>query len=153
VQAQPLPPQVAALPPQQAQPLAPKPAAAAPVAQKTGSTVDQIKTSFARAIYNAVEREINHDRPQAMLRAVVVMKIRLSEEGKWIAEVMRENDLEPSLTKKALASVETLTAPVLDELSDNVRTELRHIGFVEAWLFQTDGHFALKTLALPQKGL
>jgi hypothetical protein len=113
--------------------------------------VEQARATFAHAVYDAFEREINHDRPQAMLRAVVVMKIRLSEEGRWIAEVMRENDLEPALTRKAIASVEALAGP--SELPQALRDELRHVGFVEAWLFQTDGHFALKTLALPQRGL
>jgi hypothetical protein len=113
--------------------------------------VAQVRARFAHAVYDAFEREINHDRPQAMLRAIVVMKIHLSDEGHWIAEVLRENDLEPALTKKALASVEALATPA--DLPEELRDELRHVGFVESWLFQTDGHFALKTLALPQRAL
>jgi hypothetical protein len=113
--------------------------------------VTQVRARFAHAVYDAFEREINHERPQAMLRAIVVMKIHLSDEGHWIAEVLRENDLEPALTRKALATVEALATPA--DVPEELRDELRHVGFVESWLFQTDGHFALKTLALPQKAL
>ncbi len=64
---------------------------------------------------------------------------------------MRENDVEPGLTRKALASVEHLasTMPVSAGMSEQLHRE----GFVEVWLFQNDGRFALKTLALPQRGL
>ena len=62
---------------------------------------------------------------------------------------MRENDVEPELTRKALRSVEHL-ATALD-VSAPVAEQLRREGFVEVWLFQNDGRFALKTLALPQR--
>jgi hypothetical protein len=126
-------------------------AAAAAPAAPAAPDLTPVRTRFAHAVYDAFEREIHHDRPQAMLRAIVVMKIRLSDEGRWIAEVLRENELEPVLTRKAIASVEALASPA--DVPDALRDELRHVGFVECWLFQTDGHFALKSLALPQRDL
>jgi hypothetical protein len=65
--------------------------------------------------------------------------------------VMRENDVEPGLTRKAIASVEHL--PRATEMSAAMAEQLHHEGFVEVWLFQNDGRFALKTLALPQRRL
>ena len=43
-------------------------------------------------------------------------------------------------------------APATD-VPEALRPELQRNGFVEAWLFQTDGRFALRTLALPQRGI
>ncbi len=114
-------------------------------------SLDQVRRGFAQAIYQDSRDDINLGAPQPMLRAVVVLRVRTDDGGRWRAEVMRENDVEPGLTRKALASVEHLgaTAPVSGELAEQLHRE----GFVEVWLFQNDGRFALKTLALPQRGL
>jgi hypothetical protein len=53
------------------------------------------------------------------------------------------------MTQRALASVERLPAPV--GLSAQARQVLQSQGVIEAWLFEADGRFALKTLAKPQK--
>ena len=50
---------------------------------------------------------------------------------------------------KAIASVEQAPAP--RDIPAPLRAELRRNGFVEVWLFQSNGRFALKTLALPQR--
>jgi hypothetical protein len=113
--------------------------------------VDKVRTQFARAVYDQSGAEINRDRPQAMLRAVVVLRVRLGAAGHWLAEVVRENDEQLELTQKALASVNRLVAEI--EVSDADRRDLQKNGFMEAWLFQNDGSFALKSLALPQRGL
>jgi hypothetical protein len=39
------------------------------------------------------------------------------------------------------------------EMSTAASEQLHREGFLEVWLFQNDGRFALKTLALPQRGL
>ncbi len=82
---------------------------------------------------------------------MVVLRVRMNDRGRWAAEVMRENDVEPELTRKALASVEHLATAM--PVSAPVAEQLHREGFVEVWLFQNDGRFALKTLALPQRGL
>ncbi len=114
-------------------------------------SVDQVRRGFAQMIYQDSSPDINREAPQPMLRAVVVLRVRLDDHDHWRAEVMRENDVEPGLTRKALASVEHLasTMPVSAGMSEQLHRE----GFVEVWLFQNDGRFALKTLALPQRGL
>jgi len=114
-------------------------------------SLDQVRRGFAQRIYADSRADINMDAPQPMLRAVVVLRVRLDALGHWAAEVMRENDVEPELTRKALASVEHLGIAV--EASSPLAEQLHREGFVEVWLFQNDGRFALKTLALPQRGL
>ena len=94
--------------------------------------------------------QVHDERPQPLLRAVVVLRIRLDEQNKWQAEVFRDNPDQPEMTQAALESVAKLPAPV--GLSPKAAAMLRGEGVVEAWLFQNDGRFALKTLAKPQRG-
>jgi len=112
-------------------------------------SIDQIRAEFARQVYAHAGDQINHGQPQAMLRAVVVLRIKLDESGRWVAEVFRDNDTQPELTQVALQSVAKLPPPT--QLKPEVAEALRSNGLIEAWLFEKDGRFALKTLAKPQK--
>ena len=113
-------------------------------------TADQVKVDFARAVYQAAGTHVHHDRPQPLLRAVVVLRVRLDENNHWAAEVFRDNPDQPEMTRLALDSVAQLPAPT--HLTPKALQMLRGEGLVEAWLFQNDGRFALKTLAKPQRG-
>ena len=100
-------------------------------------------------MYLSSAAQVHNEQPQPLLRAVVVLRIRLNAQDQWQAEVFRENPDQPEMTRAALASVAKLPAPV--GLSAKARQALRDEGLVEAWLFQNDGRFALKTLAKPQR--
>lgn len=113
-------------------------------------SADQVKADFARAVYTSSSALVHNERPQPLLRAVVVLRIRLDERNQWQAEVFRENPEQPEMTRAALDSVAKLPAPM--GLSPKAMQMLRSEGLIEAWLFQTDGKFALKTLAKPQRG-
>ena len=110
---------------------------------------DQIRADFARAVYLSSAAQVHNEQPQPLLRAVVVLRIKLNDQDQWQAEVFRENPDQPEMTRAALDSVAKLPAPV--GLSARARQALRSEGLVEAWLFQNDGRFALKTLAKPQR--
>lgn len=112
-------------------------------------SMDQFRAEFARQVYAHAGAQINHGQPQAMLRAVVVLRVKLDENGRWAAEVFRDNDTQPEMTQVALQSVAKLPPPT--QLSLEVAEALRGNGLIEAWLFEKDGRFALKTLAKPQK--
>ena len=112
-------------------------------------SADQVKADFARAVYLHSATQVHNDRPQPMLRAVVVLRIKLGDNNQWQAEVFRDNPDQPEMTKAALESVARLPVPV--GLSPKARQILRNDGLVEAWLFENDGRFALKTLAKPQR--
>jgi protein TonB len=112
-------------------------------------SADQVKAEFARAVYLNSAAQVHNEQPQALLRAVVVLRIRLDEQGQWAAEVFRDNPEQPEMTRAALESVSRLPVPV--GLSPKARQLLQNDGLVEAWLFQNDGRFALKTLAKPQR--
>ncbi|MDO9073758.1 MAG: hypothetical protein Q7U73_10865 [Rubrivivax sp.] len=113
-------------------------------------TPDQVKAEFARAVYQTSAAKVHNERPQPLLRAVVVLRVKLDEQNQWKAEVFRDNPEQPEMTRAALESVAKLPAPT--GLTPRAAEILRNEGLIEAWLFQNDGRFALKTLAKPQRG-
>jgi hypothetical protein len=113
-------------------------------------SADQVKADFAHAVYRHSPTQVHDERPQPLLRAVVVLRVKLDEADHWLAEVFRDNPDQPEMTRVALDSVARL--PVPQGLTPTARQLLRGDGLVEAWLFQNDGRFALKTLAKPQRG-
>ena len=128
--------------------------AAALLASAAGAraeSLEKVRHDFAQMVYEDAGPDINRDRPQPLLRAVVVLRVKLNELGHWTGEVIRDNDEQPELTRKALASVAHLARTL--EVSATAAEQLHREGFLEVWLFQNDGRFALKSLALPQRGL
>ena len=112
-------------------------------------SLEQVRRGFAQMVYEDAGPDINRDAPQPLLRAVVVLRVKLDGIGHWTADVVRENNEQPELTRKALASVGHLTRTM--DMSAAASEQLHREGFFEVWLFQNDGRFALKTLALPQR--
>ena len=108
-----------------------------------------VNAEFASVVYKNAGSLVHNEAPQALLRAVVVLRVKINEQNQWQAEVFRDNPDQPEMTKIALDSVAQLPAPA--GLSEPALAKLRSEGVVEAWLFQTDGRFALKALAKPQK--
>lgn len=108
-----------------------------------------VNAEFASVVYKNAGGQVHNEEPQALLRAVVVLRVKINEQNQWQAEVFRDNPDQPEMTKIALDSVAQLPAPA--GLSEPALAKLRSEGVVEAWLFQTDGRFALKALAKPQK--
>ena len=126
-------------------------AALACAAGAHAESLEQVRHDFAQLVYEDAGPDINRERPQPLLRAVVVLRVKLNELGRWTSEVIRDNDEQPEMTRKALASVAHLARTL--EVSSTAAEQLHREGFLEVWLFQNDGRFALKTLALPQRGL
>lgn len=109
---------------------------------------DEFKRDFAKAVYSG-SPDLVHDRnPQPLLRAVVVLNLKLDESGRWQAEVVRTNDTQPAMLARALETVRRARGVVVPE---EHRDELQRNGFMEAWLFDNDGTFQVKTLAKAQR--
>lgn len=106
------------------------------------------KQLFAREVYRSSAADVFHTAPHPLLRAVVVMQVRLGVDGRWAAELVRDNVNQPQMTRMAHASVQRLPPP--EGLNDVQRQALRDEGFTETWLFFNDGRFALRSIALPQ---
>jgi len=109
---------------------------------------DDIKRDFAHAVYDGSPQLVHNRNPQPMLRAVIVLNVKLDESENWRAEVLRTNDEQPEMLARAIETVRR--APHI-ALSESAKAELRRNGLIEAWLFDNDGSFQVKTLAKAQR--
>ena len=74
-------------------------------------SADEVKADFARAVYQHSAAKVHNDRPQPLLRAVVVLRVKLNEQNQWQAEVFRDNPDQPEMTRAAMESVAQLPMP------------------------------------------
>jgi hypothetical protein len=109
---------------------------------------DEVKVDFAKAVYSGSPELVHNRNPQPLLRAVIVLNVKLDEREHWKAEVLRTNDEQPEMLARA---IETVRRARDIPLSDEVKAELHRNGLIEAWLFDNDGSFQVKTLAKAQR--
>lgn len=111
------------------------------------SEIDPARIEFANAVYEATPHWVHDHRPQALLRAVVVLNIKLDADNHWRADVVRTNTQQPEMLTRAL---ETVMRARVGAIPDHLRGKLSKEGFMETWLFDNDGTFQVKTLAKVQ---
>lgn len=118
-----------------------------PDATSTENTVEGYKRDLAQRITEVNSIKVYTVRPQALLRSVVVVRYSVDGGGRLLrSEIMRSNrDRETEAT--ALASLRN-AAPFPKPASHLLRQG--KVEFSETWLFNNDGRFQLRTLALPQ---
>ena len=112
----------------------------------TAATVDSYKADLAQRIY-AVNYPGRRFRPQALLRSVVVVKYIVDSSGNLVrSEIARSNH--DRTTEATALSTLRKSAPFpkpSPHLLRNGRLEMH-----ESWLFNNDGRFQLRSLALAQ---
>jgi protein TonB len=112
-------------------------------------TLDGYKRDLARQICNVNSSKVYPERPQALLRSVIVIKYTVDSDGRLLhADVLRSNH-DRATEATALSSLHN-SSPFpkpLPYLVHNGRVEIS-----ETWLFNNDGRFQLRTIALPQMG-
>lgn len=116
-------------------------------APSMASDIDPARMEFANAVHEAAPDWVHNRRPQALLRAVVVLNIKLDADNHWRADVVRTNSEQPEMLTRAL---ETVLRARVGALPDHLRDKLSKEGFMETWLFDNDGTFQVKTLAKAQ---
>jgi hypothetical protein len=109
---------------------------------------DEVKKDFAKAVYSGSPELVHNRNPQPLLRAVIVLNVKLDEGDHWRAEVLRTNDEQPEMLARA---IETVRKASSIPLSEEAKAELKRNGLIEAWLFDNDGSFQVKTLAKAQR--
>ncbi|HET8693894.1 MAG: hypothetical protein KGI91_08405 [Burkholderiales bacterium] len=109
--------------------------------------LDDFRKDFAHAVYDGSPQYVHNRNPQPLLRAVVVLNIKLADDGHFVTDVLRTNDQQPEMLARA---IETVNHAHVKAVPDQVRSELSRNGIVEAWLFDSDGTFQVRTLAKPQ---
>ncbi|MES2102810.1 MAG: hypothetical protein V4634_02240 [Pseudomonadota bacterium] len=120
-----------------------------PDATSTAFTLEGYKRDLAERIAQVNSTNVYVERPQALLRSVIVIKYVVAPDGKLLrTEIIRTNH-DRATESVALASLSN-TAPFpkpASHLLKNGRVEIS-----ETWLFNNDGRFQLRTIALPQMG-
>lgn len=119
----------------------------APQSSSAASTIDSYKHDIAQRISQMNAAMVYSSRPQALLRSVVVLRYVVDARGHLVrSEIMRSNrDRETEAT--ALASLRN-AAPFPKPAAHLLRRGQLEIS--ETWLFNNDGRFQLRTVALPQ---
>jgi protein TonB len=113
----------------------------------TAATVDSYKADLAQRIYAVNSTQVYTTRPQALLRSVVVVKYTVDGAGNLVrSEIARSNhDRTTEATALATLRKSTPFPKPAPHLLRNGRLEMH-----ESWLFNNDGRFQLRSLALVQ---
>ncbi|KAF1048143.1 MAG: hypothetical protein GAK35_00367 [Herbaspirillum frisingense] len=115
----------------------------------TATTADGYKTDLAKRISQVNFTSVYVERPQALLRSVIVIKYIVDRDGNLVkSEILRTNR-DKQAEASAMGSLKT-AAPFPkppETLLKNGRIELS-----ESWLFNNDGRFQLRSVALAQMG-
>lgn len=116
-------------------------------ATSTASTLNGYKQDLAHRISQVNSTKVYVDRPQALLRSVIVLKYQVDADGNLVrSEILRSNrDRETEAI--ALATLKN-TAPFPKPAPHLLRQG--RVDIMESWLFNNDGRFQLRTIALPQ---
>lgn len=109
--------------------------------------IDPTRVDFAHAVYEGTPTWVHDHQPQALLRAVIVLRVKLGADNHWHAEVVRTNTEQPEMLRRAIETVDHARVPTIPL---NLREKLTNEGFMETWLFDNDGTFQVKTLAKAQ---
>jgi len=115
---------------------------------RAAGNLDEFRHEFAQAVYASSPELVHNRNPQALLRAVVVLNIKLGEGNAWVTDVMRTNRDEPAMLARAVEAVKRVQ---IHDVPDSLREELSRNGINETWLFDKDGTFQVKTLAKTQR--
>jgi periplasmic protein TonB len=113
----------------------------------TAVTVDSYKADLAQRIYAVNSTQVYTTRPQALLRSVVVLKYAVDGSGNLVRSEIARSNHDRATEATALATLRK-SAPFpkpSPHLLRNGRLEMH-----ESWLFNNDGRFQLRSLALVQ---
>jgi periplasmic protein TonB len=140
-----------ATPPVATEPVPTPPVAAAPPSRRYAARdpmLDQWKHAAAQRIHAANAARLFSGRPHHLLQAVIVVEVAVDSSGRVTRSKILRSPGIGALDKLALASLKAaspLPAPPSKLVSKG------GLVFSETWLFDNDGRFQLRTLALPQE--
>lgn len=113
----------------------------------TATTVDGYKQDLAKRISQVNFTSVYIERPQALLRSVIVIKYIVDKDGNLVrSEILRSNK-DKHAESSAMSSLKK-TAP----FPKPPEALLKHgqLELSESWLFNNDGRFQLRSVALAQ---
>jgi protein TonB len=115
------------------------------------SILSRYKVELAQHISKINTAFTTADRPQSMLRSVVVVAFKLDNQGRVLTSSIYRTNGDSNAERIALTSLRQsspLPAPPEILMGQNSEIEV-----MEDWLFNSDGRFQLRSIAAPQYGL
>lgn len=117
--------------------------------EATANISAEYERAVAQKIYASNASRVFSGQPQAMLRAVIVLRYYIDSNGRLISSEMIRNHTDKAAIATATNSLKAASpfpAPS-PALLKNGRVEIS-----ESWLFNDDGRFQLLSIAEKQKG-
>ncbi len=111
--------------------------------------MDDYKRDIATWITQRNSKEIYAGQPQALLRGIVVLSIHVDTDGVVQTIRLLRGPGDRELEQRAIQSV--WRASPLPRPTRTLASGRPTVGFSETWLFNTDGRFQLRSVALEQK--
>lgn len=106
------------------------------------------KKELAQRIAETNPTQVYATQPQAMLRSVVVLRFIIDANGKILYSAIQRSNLDTETEDTALASLRN--AQPLPKPPAKLLTKGR-LELSETWLFNDDGRFQIRSIALNQK--
>ncbi|MES2535792.1 MAG: energy transducer TonB [Pseudomonadota bacterium] len=113
----------------------------------TATTIDTYKKDVAHRISQVNSTKVYTGRPQALLRSIVVLKYTVDGGGNLVRSEIQRSNRDQVTEATALATLRN-TAPFPKPASHLLRQG--RVELLESWLFNSDGRFQLRSIALPQ---
>ncbi|MFJ3054334.1 TonB C-terminal domain-containing protein [Herbaspirillum sp. NPDC087042] len=115
----------------------------------TATSADGYKVDLAKRISQVNFTQVYVERPQALLRSVIVIKYIVDGEGRLVASEILRSNRDKAAEASAMGSLKSASPfpKPPPALLRNGRIELS-----ESWLFNNDGRFQLRSVALAQMG-
>lgn len=112
-------------------------------------TLNAYKRELADHIAQANAAQMFAGQPQALLRSVVVIKYFVDADGRLMRSNILRSNRDRATEMTALAALRK-AAPFPRPARQLLRQG--QVEVLETWLFNNDGRFQLRTIALPQMG-
>jgi len=113
----------------------------------TATTIESYKADLAQRIYEVNSTQVYTTRPQALLRSIVVLRYTVDSGGNLVRSEIARSNRDRDTEATALATLRK-SAPFPKPAPNLLRNG--RIEMVESWLFNNDGRFQLRSLALAQ---
>ncbi|MBC3874336.1 energy transducer TonB family protein [Undibacterium flavidum] len=124
-----------------------QPAIVKPNVKSNAKTLVAYQLEFATHLSRVNAAKIYTGNPQALLRSVIVLRFTLDAHGHLLSKAIVRSNKDRETETSALSSlVNAQPFPMPSALL----LKQGKLDMVETWLFNSDGRFQLRTIALPQ---
>lgn len=113
----------------------------------TAGTLNAYKVDIAQRISQVSSTQVHIQRPQALLRSVVVLKFSIDGSGNLLRSEIQRSNRDRAAEATALSTLRK-AAPFPKPAPHLLRQG--KVDISESWLFNNDGRFQLRSVALPQ---